>query len=139
MINFWSYKEEFKRYRPNLINIFDKTLKDGQIFFGKNLSTFEKNFKKEKKTFLLNSRFSDVFLPEPTLLEIAQTPRVLRSFAQARIQDKYQRQEVGCTKVGDNDCFCGTASGSRDVSLRIFPSVRRGVSSCWGRGAHDFR
>ena len=68
-----------------------------------------------------------------------KTPRVLRSFAQARIQDKYQRQEVGCTKVGDNDCFCGTDSGSRDVSLRIFPSVRRGVSSCWGRGAHDFR
>ena len=49
MINFWSYKEEFKRYRPNLINIFDKTLKDGQIFFGKNLSTFEKNFKKKYK------------------------------------------------------------------------------------------
>ena len=51
-----------------------------------------------------------------------KTPRVLRSFAQARIQDKYQRQEVGCTKVGDNDFFC-----------------RRGASSCWGRGAHDFR
>ena len=31
-----------------------------------------------------------------------KTPRVLRSFAQARIQDKYQRQEVGCTKVGYN-------------------------------------
>ena len=36
-----------------------------------------------------------------------KTPRVLRSFAQARIQDKYQRQEVGCTKVGDNDIFAG--------------------------------
>ena len=34
-----------------------------------------------------------------------KTPRVLRFFAQARIQDKYQRQEVGCTKVGDNDFF----------------------------------
>ena len=32
-----------------------------------------------------------------------------------------QKQEVGCTKVGDND-FC-----------------RRGVASCWGQGAHDFR
>ena len=51
-----------------------------------------------------------------------KTPRVLRSFAQARIQNEYQCQEVGCTKVGDNDFFC-----------------RRGVSSCWGRGAHDFR
>ena len=36
-----------------------------------------------------------------------KTPRVLRSFAQARIQDKYQRQEVSCTKVGDNDIFAG--------------------------------
>ena len=32
---------------------------------------------------------------------------MLRSFAQARIQDKYQRQEVSCTKVGDNDIFAG--------------------------------
>ena len=31
------------------------------------------------------------------------TPRLLRSFAQARIQDKYQRQDVGCTKTDDND------------------------------------
>ena len=36
-----------------------------------------------------------------------KTPRVLRSFAQARIQDKYQRQEVSCTKVGDNDIVAG--------------------------------
>ena len=67
-----------------------------------------------------------------------KTPRVLRSFAQARIQDKYQRQEVGCTEVGDNDIFAGQALVP-GMSLRIFPSVRRGVSSCWGRGAHDFR
>ena len=32
-----------------------------------------------------------------------KTPRVLRSFTQARIQDKYQRQDVGCTKTDDND------------------------------------
>ena len=51
-----------------------------------------------------------------------KTPRVLRNFAQARIQDKNKCQEVGCTKVGENDFFC-----------------RRRVSSCWGRGAHDFR
>ena len=36
-----------------------------------------------------------------------KTPRVFRSFAQARIQDKYQRQEVSCTKVGDNDIGAG--------------------------------
>ena len=34
--------------------------------------------------------------------QVKKTPRVLRNFAQARIQDKYQSQEVGCTKVGDN-------------------------------------
>ena len=31
---------------------------------------------------------------------------MLRNFAQARIQDKYQRQ-VSCTKVSDNDIFSG--------------------------------
>ena len=35
---------------------------------------------------------------------------MLRSFAQARIQDKYQSQEVGCTKVGDNDFFADAES-----------------------------
>ena len=81
-----------------------------------------------------------------------KTPRVLRSFAQARIQDKYQRQDVSCTGkfcklvttfVSWRHLYCcgtvATDSGSRDVSLRIFPSVGHGVSSCWGRGAHDFR
>ena len=33
--------------------------------------------------------------------------RGLRSFAQARIQDKFQRQEVSRTKVGDNDIVAG--------------------------------
>ena len=36
-----------------------------------------------------------------------KTPRVLRSFAQARIQDKYQNQEVSCTKADDNDTVAG--------------------------------
>ncbi len=49
MINFWSYKNEYKKYRSNLINIFNNTLKNGQIFFGKNLSSFENNFKKKYK------------------------------------------------------------------------------------------
>ena len=49
MINFWSYKDEYKRYKSSLVNIFDNTLKNGQIFFGKNLSSFENNFKKKYK------------------------------------------------------------------------------------------
>tara|TARA_B100000902_G_scaffold358224_1_gene373169 strand:- start:908 stop:2032 length:1125 start_codon:yes stop_codon:yes gene_type:complete len=50
MINFWSYKNEYKKYRPKLLNIFDKTLKRGQIFFGNSLSIFEKNFNKKYKS-----------------------------------------------------------------------------------------
>lgn len=50
MINFWSYKSEYKIFRPKLINIFDNTLKSGQIFFGKNLASFETNFKKKYKS-----------------------------------------------------------------------------------------
>ena len=50
MINFWSYKDEYKKDRPKLINIFDNTLKKGQIFFGKNLANFEKNFKRKYKS-----------------------------------------------------------------------------------------
>ena len=49
MINFWSYKDEYKKYKSSLVNIFDNTLKNGQIFFGKNLSSFENNFKKKYK------------------------------------------------------------------------------------------
>ena len=45
MIKFWSYEDEYKKYRLKLINIFDKSLKSNQIFFGKNLSNFENNFK----------------------------------------------------------------------------------------------
>ena len=53
-----------------------------------------------------------------------KTPRVLRSFAQARIQDKYQRQEVGCTKVGDNDFFFADAESQAvgDEEPMIFDS-----------------
>ena len=36
-----------------------------------------------------------------------KTPRVLRSFAQARIHGKYQRQEVSCTKADDNYTVAG--------------------------------
>ena len=37
MINFWSYKNEYSKYRPQLVKFFDTTLKSGQIFFGQNL------------------------------------------------------------------------------------------------------
>ena len=51
------------------------------------------------------------------------TPRVLRNFAQARIQDKYQSQEVGCTKVGDNDFFADAESQAvGDEEPMIFDS-----------------
>ena len=50
MINFWSYENEYSKYRPKLINFFDKTLKSGQIFFGQNLNDFEKNFIKKYKS-----------------------------------------------------------------------------------------
>ena len=32
MIKFWSYKNEYKKYRPKLNKFFDETLKRGQIF-----------------------------------------------------------------------------------------------------------
>ena len=50
MINFWSYKDEYKKLRPTLNRYFDQTLKTGQIFFGKNLQIFEKNFNKKYKS-----------------------------------------------------------------------------------------
>ena len=50
MINFWSYKEEYKKLGPTLNRFFDQTLKAGQIFFGNNLQIFEKNFNKKYKS-----------------------------------------------------------------------------------------
>ena len=50
MINFWSYKDEYKKYKSSYINIFNNTMKEGQIFFGKNLFNFENNFKKKYKS-----------------------------------------------------------------------------------------
>ncbi len=50
MINFWSYKEEYKTDRLKLLKIFDKSIKSGQIFFGKNLDNFEHNFRKKYKS-----------------------------------------------------------------------------------------
>ena len=49
MIDFWSYKKEYKRYKKSFHKIFADTLKNGQVFFGKNLKKFESNFTKKYK------------------------------------------------------------------------------------------
>ena len=50
MINFWSYKHEYKKYRHKFNKFFDQTLKSGQIFFGPNLKNFEYEFLKKYKS-----------------------------------------------------------------------------------------
>ena len=50
MINFWSYKDEYNKYRPKFNKFFDQTLKNGKIFFGPNLKNFEDNFIKKYKS-----------------------------------------------------------------------------------------
>jgi aminotransferase EvaB len=50
MINFWSYKDEYKKYRNKFNKFFDQTLKSGQIFFGPNLRGFEYEFLKKYKS-----------------------------------------------------------------------------------------
>ena len=46
MIKTWSYIEEYKFYRKKILNSIDKTLKSGNLFFGKQLNDFEKKFLK---------------------------------------------------------------------------------------------
>jgi len=50
MINFWSYKNEYIKYKPKFIRFFDQTLKNGQVFFGPNLKNFEYEFIKKYKS-----------------------------------------------------------------------------------------
>jgi len=50
MIQFWSYKSEYKKLRKNILKSIDETFSKGQIFFGKNLLNFEKNFIKKNKS-----------------------------------------------------------------------------------------
>ena len=50
MINFWSYKNEYKKYGAKFNKFFDQTLKSGQIFFGPNLKNFEYKFLKKYKS-----------------------------------------------------------------------------------------
>ena len=47
MIKFWSYKEEYKELRKKILKSVDKSIKSGQIFFGQELSKFEKKFIKQ--------------------------------------------------------------------------------------------
>ena len=47
MIKVWSYTKEYKSLRKKILRSVDKTLKSGQIFFGKELDKFEKRFIKE--------------------------------------------------------------------------------------------
>jgi|TARA_B100001093_G_scaffold162403_1_gene154839 dTDP-3-amino-2,3,6-trideoxy-4-keto-D-glucose/dTDP-3-amino-3,4,6-trideoxy-alpha-D-glucose/dTDP-2,6-dideoxy-D-kanosamine transaminase len=49
MIKFWSYKEEYKKYNKSILNTINKTISSGNIFFGDQLKTFEKNFVKKYK------------------------------------------------------------------------------------------
>jgi aminotransferase EvaB len=50
MIDFWSYKKEYKILRKEILSSIDKTFSKGIIFFGKNLTSFEKNFTKKYKS-----------------------------------------------------------------------------------------
>ena len=49
MIKTWSYLEEYKDLKKKILNSIDKTLKTGELFFGKQLELFEKNFLKLNK------------------------------------------------------------------------------------------
>jgi len=44
MLKFWSYEKEYKKNKKDILNLIDKSIKSGSIFFGKNLEVFEKNF-----------------------------------------------------------------------------------------------
>ena len=44
MINFWSYKREYKKINKKLLKKIDKVLTKGDIFFGSELKSFEKKF-----------------------------------------------------------------------------------------------
>ena len=44
MIKTWSYVEEYRSFRKKILISIDKTLKSGELFFGRQLKQFEKNF-----------------------------------------------------------------------------------------------
>ncbi len=47
MIKFWSYEREFNKYKRLLIRNIEKTIKKGNIFFGDEITSFEKRFIKK--------------------------------------------------------------------------------------------
>jgi len=47
MINFWSYKREYKKFNKLIIKNVNKTLSKGNIFFGQELEKLEKSFVKK--------------------------------------------------------------------------------------------
>ena len=47
MIKYWSYLDEYKKYRSKILKSIDKTLKSGTLFFGKELNKFEIVLKKQ--------------------------------------------------------------------------------------------
>jgi dTDP-3-amino-2,3,6-trideoxy-4-keto-D-glucose/dTDP-3-amino-3,4,6-trideoxy-alpha-D-glucose/dTDP-2,6-dideoxy-D-kanosamine transaminase len=50
MIKFWSYNRELKKYKKKIHSKINKSLNGGQIFFGKELSDFERKFTKKNKS-----------------------------------------------------------------------------------------
>ena len=50
MINFWSYKREYKRNKISILKKIARSIESGQIFFGKELKKFEKDFTKKYKS-----------------------------------------------------------------------------------------
>ena len=50
MINFWTYKNEYQKYRKKIIYKIDRTISRGSIFFGDEIKSFEKNFLKTNKS-----------------------------------------------------------------------------------------
>ena len=44
MLKFWSYQKEYIKNKKILLNLIDKSISSGSIFFGKNLELFEKTF-----------------------------------------------------------------------------------------------
>ena len=50
MIKFWSYKRELNKFKGKLNSQINKSLNSGNIFFGEQLSSFEKKFIKKNKS-----------------------------------------------------------------------------------------
>jgi len=50
MIKFWSYNRELKKYKKKIHSKINKSLNSGQIFFGNELSDFERKFTKKYRS-----------------------------------------------------------------------------------------